>query len=448
MASERFAIGLTVRLVLLTVCLCGLILSIQHEGFHALTLLLLLLNGLLLFGLYRKITTTNRELSRFLDAVRSKDVSQRFDSQGSGSGFDQLGESLEALMQKTRDDRQQQETRLRRLISLTEQVPAPLLSLHADETVELHNHAARQLLSDRPIHRLDDLGEENATMIDALREITPGERRLVTFHQHGIRRQLAVMATTLISGSQQERLISLQDIHSELEQVQLKAWQDLVRVLTHEIMNSLTPIVSLSHTARDLLAETQNNQTSDADREALNTAVSTVARRSEGLMHFVQRYRSLSALPAPQLKQIELTELLGRVSTLMRDQWQQQSIDLAVNITPERLRLQADPDLLEQMLINLLGNAGQAVADQPSRQVTLSAQSNPQGYILIDVDDNGPGIDNDLVDDVFLPFFTTRADGSGIGLALTRQIMTAHGGTVTLDTSELGGARLRLVFPG
>jgi signal transduction histidine kinase len=244
--------------------------------------------------------------------------------------------------------------------------------------------------------------------------------------------------------------------------VQLTAWQDLVRVLTHEIMNSITPVASLARTAVDLVDDASrrvpNEPTVVAELEDARDAVDTVARRSEGLMSFVSSYRQLTRLPDPEKKTIRLDSLFADVSRVAAIDWQEQGLSLLTHVEPEQLEVKADRKMLEQVLINLLKNAGQALVQVHSKalvqaqqradslSVTMKGSLNRRGHVIVEVADNGPGIPEDVIDRIFVPFYTTKRDGSGVGLALSRQVMIAHGGTITFANQPGGGAKFTLIF--
>jgi len=461
MVSNRFALLMIFHVTLLTVTLIGLSVALTTEGYHSITLLLGGITATLVFELYRHVSKTNAELTRFLEAVRYEDFGQRFGSSNpgthTGAGFEELTKVFGDIMQRLKTSRQQQEENLQHLKYLTEHIPVPLLSLYPDGHILLHNNAARRLFGSVHVNKIEDLKVFSADFFDAIKNLKPGRRRLVNFSYDGMNRQMTVVATQIVTGTMSENLISLQDIQSELDGAQLQAWQDLVRVLTHEIMNSITPVASLSKTATDLVDDVRLklNENASADivleeLEDVRRAVDTVARRSDGLMQFVQSYRSLTLLPAPQKKTLLLTDLFQRVNELLAGHWATKGIDLTIKVEPESLQLFADPDLLEQLLINLLQNAEQALSTchhpQLLPHVTITGRLNQRGYVLIEVADNGPGIPSDIANEIFVPFFTTKPHGSGVGLALTRQIMIAHGGSITVNKSDMGGAKFTLIF--
>jgi len=266
--------------------------------------------------------------------------------------------------------------------------------------------------------------------------------------------KLIISATEITTAIQHETLLSMQDIQSELALAQLQAWQDLVSVLTHEIMNSITPVASLAKTAVDLVEDVQEKTQSlpsisaeiSEELEDVLGAVKTVARRSDGLMQFVTSYRQLTRLPAANKKIMSVSTLFTHVATLAKQNWQKNDIELSYNIVPQALDVNVDPDMIEQILLNLLLNAAHAVTQVATPKITLQAFLNVRGHVVIEVTDNGKGIEEENIAQIFVPFFTTKKEGSGVGLALTRQVMLAHNGKVTARNNNHGGATFSLTF--
>ncbi len=450
MGFNRFSFLLSVRVA--TVMVLLLVLAwLLLAGHYPVTVLVV---ALILIGLVYETTQfvskTNRELTRFLDALRYGEFTQRFDYHKSGAGFEQLGETLSDILARFSHSREQQEQTLRFLKALVEQVPVPLLSVQSDGHVTLWNHNARRLVGQYKVNTLNDLAIFGRALPDQIHALVIGERRLVDFETDGVLYQMALSASQVSVTGRQEKLVSLQDISSELDLAQLKAWQDLVRVLTHEIMNSITPIASLAQTATDLVTEINDENTlEESIHEQLDdvkSAVQTLTRRSQSLMQFVSSYRRLMQLPPPTIKMVSVKELFNQVCALATQNWADKGIALICDIQPDNLCLEADASMLEQMLINVLQNAEQALERVPGATVTIAAFVNKRSRGVIEVSDNGEGIRPEIIDRVFVPFFTTKREGTGVGLALTRQIMIAHGGNAMVRNNPKGGACVTLTF--
>lgn len=452
MAFKRFSLWLILRVTLILLSLSLLAWFTIQTGYVATSLLLGLLTGLQCWSLLRYVQRTNVELTRFFNAARYADFHQQFDFKANGTGFDLLGDTFSDILDRIRLQRTEQEQNLRHLRALLEHVPVPLISLAANGDITQWNNAARRLFGSPPlVHRrqLERFGEPFAR---ELTHMQAGDRRLLRFIGEDTPQQLIVTCAQIIVSGYSEKLISLQDIQSELEGAQLQAWQDLVRVLTHEIMNSITPVSSLAQTASALARELEGAM-QQPDRENatevlqdLQQAVFTLARRSDNLLGFVSSYRQMTRLPPPAKQRLALAPLLQQIATLMHQELDRAGITVTLNCHPSSLAVEADAKMLEQLLINLVRNAQHALAETPDAQLRLSASLNKRGRSCIQVADNGPGISAEVADKMFVPFFTTKPEGSGVGLALSRQIMLAHGGTLSYQPTPGGGATFTLNF--
>ena len=449
MGFERFGLQLAARLILIMAALAALGYLIVTPGQYAATVLALAVVAGLTWEVLRFVSRTNQEVARFLDAARYADFGQRFEFTNLGAGFTELGATFTHILDRFREDRKEHERELRHLKALLEHVPVPLISVHADEHVTLWNNSARRLFGNVRVARLADLEQFGADFVNEVRTIAPGERHLVAFRMDDTEQRLTLSASEIIVASATERLISLQNIQSELDGMQLSAWQDLVRVLTHEIMNSITPVSSLAKTAVDMVDDVSDQVAGQPDIVAeladVRTAVDAVARRSDGLMSFVEGYRRLTRLPTPDRSTFRVADLFADVRKLASG-WTAGGLSLSAEVTPSELDLYADRQMIEQVLINLMQNSEHALEGRPQGHVTLSARLNRNGNATIEVSDNGPGIAPEIAEKIFVPFYTTRADGSGVGLALSRQVMIAHGGTIGFANNERGGARFTLSF--
>jgi signal transduction histidine kinase len=250
--------------------------------------------------------------------------------------------------------------------------------------------------------------------------------------------QLTIQATELRIRGNEVKLITLQNIQTELQKQELEAWQNLTRVLRHEIMNSITPISSLTSTLREILdydltkkedVYELKNEAADDLREGLNT----IESRSKGLIKFIDAYREYTSLPQPKLKAILLRYLIDRVAQLMKNEFRKTNIEFVATCESEYLTIQADEEMIEQVLINLIKNAIEALGTIPNGKIELIGRY-AENRIVIEVVDNGPGIIKEALNKIFVPFFTTKKSGSGIGLSLSRQIMQMHNGTLTVES--------------
>jgi two-component system nitrogen regulation sensor histidine kinase NtrY len=450
MGFNRFSIMLAFRLTIILVLLGLLGFLLGSPGYYAATLLTLMFVLILGWEVVRFVSKTNQEITRFLDAARYADFGQRFALGKMGAGFGELGDTFTDILERFRENRTQQESELRYLKALLEHVPVPLISIRTDSSLTLWNNAARRLFGAVQVTRLIDLEQFGEAFLQQMDSVQAGERRLVSLVLDNMERRMTIAVSQVLVAGRSERLISLQDIQSELDGIQLEAWQDLVRVLTHEIMNSITPVASLAKTAVDLVDDLIDKLPDESQLNMelgdVKEAVGTVAHRSDALMHFVSGYRRLTRLPPPEKSRFKLQELFAEVVKLAKADWVATDDALQFRVQPVGLDLVADRDMIEQILINILQNSEQALADTQDPRISLTARLNKRGHVTIDIDDNGPGIKPEIANRIFVPFFTTKRDGSGVGLALTRQVMIAHGGSVSASVSPLGGARFTLIF--
>lgn len=450
MIYKRFSIRLAVRLIALCLLLLLAIWLFVQPGYYAATVILASLFVVAAAELWWAVCRTNREIARFFDAARSADFSQRFAGEDLGSGFDELGQTFNDILDRMHEKSASKEVESRRLTNLIDHIPVPLITLHRDNSITLENNAVRRLFGAAHVSKLDDLKQFGEGFFDSVSLAVPGTRELVSFQVDGIEYQLTMAIAENVVGSESYRLISLQDIQSELDDTREQAWQDLVRVLTHEIMNSITPVTSLASTALDLVGDVQSKagETSPIaeDLSDLRDAVTTVARRSDDLMQFVNSYRELDRIAPPEKRSILISQLFESIGQLSKAEWPDSTNWLSFSIEPAGLEVNADSVLLEPVLLNLLRNAWQATRDLDQPRVELAARLNRRGNVVIEVSDNGSGVAQDITGKIFVPFFTTKEEGSGVGLALARQVMTAHKGFIRVSESKDGGALFSLTF--
>lgn len=453
MGSSRFAVQVSARIALLFGTLAMLAYLIAQTQLVVVTALVAAAAVAQGYLVIRFVDRTNRELGRLIDAIRYDDFQQSFTVGELGSTFAELEATFNDVLQRFRAVRLDREAQRRYLEALVEHVPVAILAVHADGAIEVLNSAARRLLDTAAEARVEQLSAHGAAFQRDVAECQPSARVVTRMVTDGVERHLLLSATQLVVRGAPIRLVTLQDIQSELEHSELSAWKDMARILSHEIMNSLTPIASLALTADELVSDLARRVGSPSGEAAgdelvddLHAAIQTVARRSDGLMRFVRSYRQFTQLPPPTLKPIALDEYVHRFELLLLTEWSRRGISLHVAPPPPGVTIHADDSLLDQAVINLLRNAADAAAANSTPQVWLDARLSDRGRPVIEIGDNGPGLDESLGDQIFLPFFTTKPEGSGIGLALARQIMLVHNGAISASQRPGGGALFRLTF--
>ena len=429
MDYRRFRLQCIARILVLGGSIYLFLYLLLDTDYRATTLVTVLVIAYQIYALIHYVEKTNRDLSRFFLSIRHADFSQSFVTGGLGSSFDELKKAFNEVLDAFRRARAEKEEHARYLQTVVQHIGIGLVAFRQDGEVELINTAAKRLLKITHLKNVDHLEARFADLVEKLRHLRPGQKALVKIEEEGEILQLSVYATAFRLREQEYTLVSLQNIQGELEEQEMEAWQKLIRVLTHEIMNSITPIASLAGTVNDMLQTT--GQEEDEEIADVRQAMQTIQRRSEGLLHFVDSYRNLTHLPPPQFQIVPVSELFDRVGRLMRPQLEEGKIAFYVEIEPQSLELTADPEQIEQVLINLLRNAMQAVAGQAAARIWLKAGMDGRGHVLVEVIDDGPGIVEEAREKIFIPFFTTRQDGSGIGLSLCRQIMRLHRGTIS-----------------
>jgi nitrogen fixation/metabolism regulation signal transduction histidine kinase len=442
---SRFVLGLLWRVLLLLIAVFGFVHTLRIDGLGAARLIAGALCAAAVAGLWRHVQQANLELVRFVDAVRFGDLSQTFAKSGQGSGFTEFGEALDQGIKRLREERHRLSDNSRFYEAVLDDAPTAILTIDAGGRVELANKAARRLLTRHKGVRIEDFEEYGEAFARSLEESEVGRPRLVPLIIEEVPQMAVVSAASVLRLDGAMKAVSVQPIQGQLNAVELAAQSDLIRVLTHEIMNSITPVTSLAHSAADLMKEADeggDRRISDA-----RAAVETLARRADGVMHFVESYRQISRTPEVRSRRFEVLEWARDIEALFRASGSAKGIAFSVEVSPYYLIMEADPDLLAQVLINLLRNASDAATGHSeSPAVSLSFKQARGGRVQIEVADNGPGVPEGLRREIFLPFFTTKAKGTGVGLSLARQVVLAHEGSITLIESEAGGALFRLVI--
>ena len=441
----RFAAGLMAWILLILIASFAFVWSVQTPGLGAVRVVTALACVGAAAGLWHHVWRTNLQVARFVESIRFGDLSQNFGGGDDGSGFAEVSRALNRAVRQLREQRQQLSDANRFFEAVLDDAPTALLIIDAEGRVELGNKAARRLFMKHRGVRIDDFSGYGSAFQRSLSDSAVGQPRLVPLHFDSVP-QTAMVSTAVVHRlGGLVRVVAVQPIQSELNAIEIAAQSDLIRVLTHEIMNSMTPVTSLAHTAAQLVAKA--DQGTSREIGDAREAVETLAKRADGVMHFVETYRQISRAPSIRSREFLVAPWADDVAALFRASDICENLRFEMSVEPENLVIDADPDLLFQVLINLLRNAAEAACAQSNEpKVTLSFSSASGGRTAVEVSDNGPGVPESLRQDVFLPFFTTKQKGTGIGLSLARQIVLAHQGSIALDETEGGGATFRLLI--
>ncbi len=436
MIFRNFKVNLLIRLLLITVVLLLMFMTIYILDYIITPILLGVLVIFQIIDLNRYVQKTNRYLTNFLESIRYADFSRSFRIEGLGTAYDELKHAFNDVIEDFQKIRSEKEEHYHYLQNVIQHIGISLIAYQRDGRVEMVNNSAKKLFQINRLKNISELAGFSSEMVKKLLEIKAGEKNLLQVLDNDMLMQLAIYATEFKIGTRTIILVSIQNIQSELEEQEMEAWQKLIRVLTHEIMNSITPIASLSSTVNELLMDidtTDNKPQEIADETVIDiqNSLQTIHKRSTGLIRFVDSYRNLTRIPKPKFDIISLSKLLKNVNKLLENDLQRAGVECIRNVSPSGLEVTADEELIEQVLINLIKNAIYALAATENPRIELKAFLDRRGLVAVQVIDNGPGILVDVIEKIFVPFFTTRKDGSGIGLSLSRQIMRLHGGTIT-----------------
>jgi nitrogen fixation/metabolism regulation signal transduction histidine kinase len=393
------------------------------------------------------VNGTNRALKAFLESLRYLDSVRVHKGKGrSFEELDRLYNEITGIIRKVEIERETDRQYFRYLV---DHVGVGLLAFNETGEVEIMNEAAEKLLKMNSMKRISDLEKLSPALPALISAMKPGYQKLLKLTIGNEVVRITIKAAEFRLQSRKVRVVSIQNIKNELEEEELEAWQKLIRVLTHEIMNSITPVNSLTNTIIRLFeANGQPKKPEDLDATILGNALEglhSIEKRNKGLIGFVQSYRSLTRIQKPAFTLFSVGSLMQRISQLARHEVENAGIRLSLMVKGDDLVMMADEKLVEQILINLINNAAYALSGTAEPDIRLMAGKD-HGAVLIEVQDNGCGIPDEIISNIFVPFFTTKEDGSGIGLSLSRQIMRLHGGSISVQ-SKPGDTVFSLRFP-
>lgn len=437
-AWGRLSRAIVIRVVVFCLLATVVVQLLASTHLYATAMILVGLSVVALYDLTRLVARVEREIGRMLEAAMA---ASRTDKARANIASAQA--SFQWMAEQPPGDQLKRERQLQFTEALLDTVSSALFVIREDGTPILANRSARRLAGQAvsSLNQITALGSATANQLQAMQ---PGARN-VAYLADG--QPVYVSAAEFsVAGEGRHRLISLQRMAGELDAIEVKAWQDVAAVLTHEMMNSLTPIASLSENLEQLLRAAQRTQSMDPTIIELSGALEAIKRRSQGLMNFVERYRAVSELPRPELQPVDLEQLFAGIYRLMSTLLQEAGIAYDCRVDSSVPLLSADANLLEQAVINLIRNAAEAAADEDAPAVTVTCESH-DGELVIAIADNGPGLSEQQRERIFVPFYTTKANSSGIGLSLARQIAFAHRGRIEIHPNPPRGSVFSIVLP-
>jgi nitrogen fixation/metabolism regulation signal transduction histidine kinase len=451
MVFNRFRIAIAFRVILLALTIFVFFLLLEMPRYRFSSILLGLLFILQIILLIRFVERTNRKLTRFFESIRYADFSSSFSDPGLGKSFEDLSREFNLVIDAFRKYRTEKEEHFNYLQTVIQHVSIGIIVFMQDGKIEVFNQAMSKILRIRNIRNISELANIKEDLPATLMGLKPGDSTLFKVITKDELLQLSMTATGFRMHGDDYTLVSIQNISAELDEKEIESWQKMIRVLTHEIMNSITPITSLASTVHDMTIRREDGKIrmktlDEEDIESYESAILTIQNRSKGLLNFVEVYRDLTRIPKPNFRYFRISEVFDRCGQLLKPKMEELGITCSNKVFPPDLMITADPDLIDQVVINMLLNAIDAVREVEYPKISIVATINNANRIVIDFQDNGSGIMPDIMDKIFMPFFTSKKHGNGIGLSLSRQIMHLHKGSILVRSKPEEGTVFTLVF--
>jgi two-component system nitrogen regulation sensor histidine kinase NtrY len=452
MVLNKFFLNVLTRVILIVLSSAVLGIVLQHiDGGYYYTLAgIIFLIMLQTWLLVKQVNKTNADLEKFLSSVQDHDSSIRFYENTKNTTFKKLHDRMNNLNTIIHNVKIENERTGHFLHTVVEHVDIGLLSFDMNGKIEIYNRAAKRYLNVQQPRQLSSLKSMNDEIFNIINTIKPGQEILHKMKIDSLLQSILVKAAELKFESNIIKLISFQDITNELDKKELDSWQRLIRVLTHEIMNSISPITSLTKVISGYFKKKVDGSQiplENIDYQVISKTLSgldTIEETGKGLLDFVDKYRSLTSLPKPDLGKFTINSLFWKCKLLMESDIPK-NIKITASVYPEDISIVADYAQIEQILINLIKNAVEALSEKKNGIIHLKAFY-ADDSTLVQVEDNGIGISGDIIEDIFVPFYTTKKNGSGIGLSLSKQIMQNHDGTISVNSAPNKGSEFTLKF--
>jgi signal transduction histidine kinase len=439
------------RLVIRVVILAAEIFIASYLIFYGQVLFGVLVIGLSIYqayGLYKFLKKAQEEVTQFVESVHYRDFSRYFDVKHAPAELQELRQGFNEINTTFKVISLEKETQYQYLQKILELVDTGILSYEIETgNIVWMNESLKRLLKIPFLKTIQSLDKRDPALCAVIVNLRPGESIVSDIHIERNTLKILIAATAFQTEGRKFKLIAFQNVNEALDETESKAWQKLLRVMTHEIMNSVAPISSLADTLKNRLQNSPHlTDDEEGTLEDLSLGMETIKRRSEGLLKFAQTYRNLNMITAPNLQKFYVKDLFKTQERLMLPTLDQKNIDLEIILKDPELQIEADINLIEQVLINLLLNAIEAVKEIEDPKIILTASQSVNNHVAIKVIDNGRGIDDEVMDKIFIPFFSTKKSGSGIGLSLCKQIMMLHKGNIHVQSVKNEGTAFILQF--
>lgn len=444
MVLSKFKTQALVNVTLLVILIAlGLYLLLRQQSYF--------LGGILIFSaavvvyrIFALVNRTNHYLANFLMSIKYDDFETNFNKSASELSEKELFGVFNMISGKFRDIRLEKEIQFQYFQTLVENVETGLVGFDDTGKTIFMNKALQQILRKSYFPTFDTIEKYDQELYDLMINMKAGERKLIQKVIFDETKQLAIQKTQLKVKNNTYDIFSIHNIYEELQAQEITSWQKLIRILTHEIMNSVSPVISLAHSTNDLISS--NKEFDGETRDEIHQAIKAIQKRSEGLLHFTETYRRLTRVPPPALREMEAKAMLNDIIILMGAIMKNKGIDLEFTTPEKSIEFCGDQDQLEQVFINLIKNAIEALDGQEVKRIIVQLESRDSN-VIFRIRDSGPGVPPELRDQIFIPFYTTKEEGTGIGLSLCRQIIYQHGGNLRANFPEEGGAEFIVTLP-
>ncbi|MCP9766541.1 GHKL domain-containing protein [Lacihabitans sp. LS3-19] len=439
---KNFSLGISFRIFLILINSLGFAFAYLKNNIP-LCIIFGLIGIILAANLYKYVTSLNRKMKRLFESIKYQDFAITFKADNKlGDSFKDLNKDLNAVINSFNLVRAEREATLHFINAIIQQINVGILSYDTEGKIEINNQAASKLLKIYRLKHINDIQKESQGVFEVITTLKPGESKLLSLADN----DLSFSITEIQMRGRKVRLLAIHNIRSELQVRELEAWQNLTKVLRHEIMNSVTPIVSLAETMKDIVENeisAQNEKEEDSIND-LKDALLTVQRRGNGIMKFVNAYREFTSIPLPNKTVTNASDLFKTLEGIFTAKANESQIKISFEVLKDFESI-IDPDQIEQVLINIIKNAFEVNYKTSDPEITVTADY-AQGVKTVSISDNAIGVEKEVQEKIFIPFFTTKKTGSGIGLSLSRQIMQLNGGNINYFQNQPSGSIFVLQF--